>query len=113
MDISILNGLTSFSSDNINEVYDKCYFKLIEACTSIIYEDVEPELRLRITVSEADDTTMLVEDLVTHEVTCISVHDDDSITCEDDNIDEDFCKQVVSRFMNLMNSFVNFAEDNG
>lgn len=106
----LLRGITSFSDDEINTVYQRCYFQLNEERTAIIYEDTLNKVFLKIYVGADVSSDMYFEDLFTGDTTVISTLDEKSLICEDDNIDYEMCKSIIGRYLQLMDSFVQFAK---
>lgn len=110
MNNKLLRGITAFAKDNINEVYQHCYFQLIEERTALIYENPVAGVTLKISVSKDSESPMMFEDMDSGGVTCISTVDETTLVCEDDNIDEDMCREAVGRYLHLMDAFVQFAK---
>lgn len=105
-----LKGIKSFSEDDINTVYKRCYFQLNEERTAIIYEDSMNKVFLRMYIDADQYSDMLFEDLRTGEITSISTPDEESFLCEDDTVNSEMCNAIVGRYLQLMDSFVQFAK---
>lgn len=112
MNNAILQGVEIFSHGDINTVYENCYFKLTEATTSIIYEAPMNRFMIRMSVDKEDDTSMLIEDVRSGEMTALSTVDEE-LVCDDEIINTELCSDIVRRYLQLMDAFVHFADAEG
>lgn len=111
MNTNLIKGITAFVEEDFNTVYGRCYFRLTEDVSAIIYEDTENDILIRMSVDiQDDDSQMTLEDLKSGEVTVMFVSGDNKISCEDDNVNDEVCDALMHRYLQYMDSFVQFAK---
>lgn len=116
MEDKLLKGILHFDEQEIGEVYTHCFFKFVENKTAIIYhmqEDEDDEMYIEFYVLDEDDSTMIIKDIATGQITSLHTQGDSGVSSEDDRITDDVASSIVSKFLGLAESFVGFisAED--
>lgn len=110
MEERFLKGISHFECDDIGEVYTHCFFKFVENKTAIIYHiDVDgQDMYIEFYVLDDDDSTMLIKDIATGEMTSLHTCGETGVRAEDDRIEDDIAESIVARFLSLAESFVGF-----
>lgn len=115
MEDRLLKGIMHFEEQSIDTVYTRCFFKFVENKTAIIYHMLEgdEEMYIEFSVLDEDDSTMIIKDIATGQVTSIHTMGESGVRAEDDRIEDDVASSIVSKFLGLAESFVGFisAED--